>query len=166
MNAKKGIEVGVFTGSSAFAFAEVLPEDGELVCLDVSKEFTDLGQKYWKLGGLDHKIKLYLGPAIDKLDQLLEDQNNHNSFDFAFIDADKDNYINYYERLIKLIRPNGLIMLDNILNDGIVDREYEELQNTQNAYHLKKTGLHIADDDRVDISTINISDGVMFCVKK
>ena len=104
MNARKGIEVGTFTGNSAFAFAEALPEDGELLCLDINADWVDLGRKYWKMGGLDHKIKVEIGPAIDSLDKLLADENNHGSYDFAFVDADKVNYPHYFDRLITLIK--------------------------------------------------------------
>ena len=99
-SSKRGIEVGTFTGYSSLVMAEGIPDDGKLICLDISGEWTDVAKKYWKLGGVDHKIELILGPAVDTLDKLISDESNLNSFDFAFIDADKPNYKHYYERLI------------------------------------------------------------------
>lgn len=90
--AKKGIEVGTFTGYSALCFALGLPEDGKLIALDISEEYTNIGKKYWEEAKVDHKIDLRIAPALDTLNELLSDESNHNSFDFAFLDADKNNY--------------------------------------------------------------------------
>ncbi len=98
--AKKGIEVGVFTGYSALCMAEGLPEDGKLLALDISEEYTSLGLKYWKEAKVDHKIDLKIGPGIVYLDKLLTDKSEVGTFDFAYVDADKDNYPKYYDRLI------------------------------------------------------------------
>ena len=95
--AKKGIEVGTFTGYSALCLAEGLPEDGTLICLDISDDYTEMAKRYWKEAGVDGKIDLRIGSGKDTLDSLLSDPANHNSFDFAFIDADKPNYPVYYE---------------------------------------------------------------------
>ena len=116
--AKKGIEVGVFTGYSALCMAQALPSDGKLVALDISEDFTSIGRKYWKEAGVDHKIDLRLGPAVEILDALCLDKNNLEAFDFAYIDADKQNYLNYYQRIMKLLKPNGFIMLDNVIWKG------------------------------------------------
>ena len=100
--------------------AEGLPEDGKLLALDISEEWTNLGKKYWKEAGVDHKIDLILGDACETLDNLIEDPSNLDSFDFAFIDADKPNYPKYYEKLLQLLKPNGFIMVDNVLWGGSV----------------------------------------------
>jgi predicted O-methyltransferase YrrM len=94
--AKKGIEVGTFTGYSALCMAEGLPSDGKLICLDIDEDYTNLAKKYWKEAGVNGKIELVLGPGKDYLDKLLQDEANHNSFDFAFVDADKNNYPIYF----------------------------------------------------------------------
>ena len=91
------IEVGTFTGYSALCLAEGLPDDGKLITLDVSEEWTSIGKKYWELAGVDKKIDLRIAPAIETLDGLIEDESNLETFDFAFIDADKENYLEYYE---------------------------------------------------------------------
>ena len=96
--AKKGIEVGTFTGYSALWLAEGLQEGGKLICLDVSEEWTNIGKKYWKKAGVEERIDLRIAPGIETLDGLIEDETNLETFDFAFIDADKENYIEYYER--------------------------------------------------------------------
>ena len=123
---KRGVEVGTFTGYSALCFAEALPEDGKLTCLDVSKEFTDLAREHWKKAGLDHKIDLILGPAVETLDKLLAEEGE-GSFDFAYIDADKPNYSAYYERIIKLLRKGGFVAIDNILWSGRILNEESKL---------------------------------------
>ena len=94
--AKKGIEIGVFTGISSLCMAEGLPDDGKLICLDVSEEFTNLARKYWKIAQVDHKIELIIDSGIISLQKILENLENLNSFDFAYVDADKPNYLNYY----------------------------------------------------------------------
>ncbi len=115
-NSKRGLEIGTFAGYSAICLAEGLPENGESICFDISKEFTDLAEKYWKLANLDKKIKLHLGPAVEVINEvLLRKSENLESFDFAYVDADKPNYINYYEALLKLLKPNGWIVFDNVL---------------------------------------------------
>ena len=116
--AKQGIEVGVFTGYSALCMAQALPSDGKLIALDISEDFTSIGRKYWKEAGVDKKIDLRLGPAVEILDALCLDKNNLEDFDFAYIDADKQNYLNYYQRIMKLLKPNGFIMLDNVIWKG------------------------------------------------
>ena len=119
-NSKKGIEVGVFTGYSALCLAEGLPSDGNLIAIDISEEFTSLGKKYWREAGVDSKIELKLGNGVDILDQMIENEENLESFDFAYVDADKPNYLNYYERILKLLRKGGFIMFDNMVWKGHV----------------------------------------------
>jgi caffeoyl-CoA O-methyltransferase len=162
---RKGIEVGVFTGYSALCMAEGLPEDGKLIALDINEEFTNVGLKYWKEAGVDHKIDLRLGPGVDSLNKLLEDPNEVGTYDFAYIDADKLNYPNYYELLVKLLRPGGFIMFDNILWGRRV--EHEELRTKDpETRAIYETILRAMKDERVDTHTINLADGFMISYKK
>src|SRR5215813_5488595 len=114
LRARKTIEVGVFTGYSALWVALGLPDDGRIVACDISEEYTSMGKRYWKEAGVDHKIDLRLRPAVETLDELLNG-GQAGAFDFAFIDADKTNYENYYERALKLLRTGGLIAVDNTI---------------------------------------------------
>ena len=121
--ARRCIEVGTFTGYSSTVVALALPEDGRLVCCDVSEAWTALASRYWNEAGVAHKIDLRIAPAAETLDQLLAD-GEQESFDFAFVDADKTGYDGYYERLLQLVRPGGLIAFDNTLWSGkVLDRE-------------------------------------------
>ena len=160
---KKGIEIGVFTGMSSLCMAEGLPDDGRLICLDVSEDFTSLAKKYWKMAGVDNKIELIIDPALNTLDIMLDNQENLNSFDFAYVDADKMNYINYYEKLLKLLKPNGFIVFDNTLwNNKVVYDIYQD-DDTQ-AFKFLNNFLN--KDDRVTINLINIGDGMTIVRKK
>ena len=118
--AKKGIELGTFTGYSALCMAEQLPEDGKLITVDINPETGKIAKRYWEEAKVDKKIVQVIQPALEYLDELLKDPLEKGTFDFAFIDADKTNYPNYYERMIQLLRPGGFIMFDNILWDGRV----------------------------------------------
>jgi predicted O-methyltransferase YrrM len=163
INGKRGLEVGVFTGFTSLAIADALPEDGKLISLDRSKEFTDLARKHWELNKVDHKIDLILGDAIETLNKLLEDKNNLNSFDFAYLDADKVNYPIYYEILLQLVRPNGLIIIDNTLYSyKVADPEI----NDDLTVAIRKMNQIIHDDERVDLNMINFSDGVTLVRKR
>ena len=119
INAKRCIEIGVFTGYSTLVVALALPDDGRIVACDVSEEWTSIGQRYWKEAGVDHKIDLRLQPALRTLDSLIA-AGESGSYDYAFIDADKPNYDAYYERVLQLLRPGGLILIDNVLWSGRV----------------------------------------------
>ena len=112
---KKGIELGVFTGYTSLCFAEALPEDGKLIAIDVSEEFTGIAHKYWAEAGVDKRIDLRLDGGLKVLEELIAVPANLNSFDFAYVDADKPNYPHYFELLAQLIRPGGFIMFDNVL---------------------------------------------------
>ncbi len=142
--AKKGIELGVFTGYSALCFAEALPEDGKLIAIDVDKVYTDVAEKYWKEAGVDHKIQLRLEGGSKVLDELISESSNHNSFDFAYVDADKPNYLTYFEKLERLIRPGGFIMFDNILWQGFVadEKKREEDEITKTMYQVVQKALN------------------------
>ena len=114
-NAKRGVEVGVFTGYSALCMALGLPDDGQLICCDISEEYVNVGRPFWQQAGVADKIEVRIGPGLESLDAMVADEQNLGAFDFAYIDADKGNYLNYCERLLQLLKPNGFIMLDNTL---------------------------------------------------
>ena len=119
-HAKKGIEVGTFTGYSSICFAEGIGPDGHLLCLDVSKEFTDVARAYWKKAGVEDRITLKLAPAVDTLKAMVEDESQHGAWDFAFVDANKESQITYYEYLTKLVKKGGFILVDNTVFHGHV----------------------------------------------
>ncbi len=131
-NAKKGIEIGVFTGYTSLCFAEALQPNGILYAIDVSETFTSIAQKYWKEAEVDHKIKLSLDGGIKTMDALIADESNINTFDFAYVDADKPNYPEYFNRLARLLRPGGFIMFDNVLWRGSV-ADPEQMKTDVNA---------------------------------
>lgn len=161
MGAKKTLEVGVFTGYSALVVALALPPDGRVVACDVSEEFTAIARRYWEKAGVTNKIDLHLAPAIETLDQLLA-SGQANTFDFAFIDADKSNYDNYYERALQLIRPGGLIAIDNVLWSGrVADPQIQDTRTT--AIRALNQKLH--QDERVTLSLIPIADGLTLALK-
>jgi predicted O-methyltransferase YrrM len=162
LGAERIIEVGTFTGYSALCMAQALPPGGELVCCDLSREWTDIAQSFWQEAGVDDRISLHLAPALDTLDRLLE-KGAAESFDMAFIDADKPNYLNYYERCLQLLRTGGLLLFDNTLWSGAVadprDREPDTL-----AIRELNDALHR--DERVSISLVPIGDGLTLARKR
>lgn len=160
--AKRVIELGVFTGYSALAMALALPDDGQLIACDVSAEWTAIGQRYWQEAGVHHKIDLRLAPASQTLQQLV-DEGQQNSFDFIFIDADKPGYGTYYEQAYPLVRPGGLICLDDVLWHGRVIDESNQDEATQAIRALNKK-LHT--DERVDLSMVSIDDGITLLRKR
>jgi len=161
MGAKKTLEVGVFTGYSALAVAMALPKDGRIVACDVSEAFTDMGRRYWQKANVAHKIDLRIAPALETLDSLLA-AGEQATFDFAFIDADKSNYDNYYERSLQLIRPGGLIAIDNTLWYGrVADPEVQDNRTKR----IRALNEKIRDDKRVTMSLVPIGDGVMLAIK-
>ncbi|MTI11905.1 class I SAM-dependent methyltransferase [Sansalvadorimonas verongulae] len=162
INARRTLEVGVFTGYSALAVAQALPEDGELIACDISEEFTNIARRYWQKAGVDKKINLHLAPALDTLEQLLAD-NQHETFDFAFIDADKANYQNYYELCLQLIRQGGLIAIDNTLWNGAVLNADSQDEDTRVIRTLNQSLLS---DERVDITLLPMADGVTLIRKR
>jgi caffeoyl-CoA O-methyltransferase len=160
-NARRYVEIGTFTGYSALSVALAMPADGKLVCLDVSKEYTDKARGYWKDAGVDGKIDLRLGPGLAALDKMIAD--GEGPFDLAFIDADKTNYDGYYERVLKLVRPGGLIALDNMLWSGAVADPKETDADT---VALRALNAKILADERVDMALATVGDGVMLAVKR
>ena len=161
IGATRYLEIGTFTGYSALSVAQALPANGAVVCLDVSKEFTDRARKYWKEAGVDGKIDLRLGPAVDEMDRMIAAKEG--PFDFVFIDADKPNYDAYYERALKLVRQGGLIALDNMLWSGAVA---DPANNDTNTVAIRALNKKIHADDRVDVALTTIGDGVMLARKK
>ena len=159
IGARRAIEVGTFTGYSALCVARALPEDGKLLCLDIDDEWTSIARKYWELAGVADKVELCLGPAIATLDKLDPDA----SFDFAFIDADKTEYDSYYERILPLIRPNGLILFDNMLWGG---RVLEGASDHENAKAIRELNAKLAMDSRIECVLLPIADGIQFCRKR
>lgn len=158
---QKALEIGTFTGYSAMAVASALPAGGRLICCDMSEEWTSIARRYWKEAGLDHKIELRLGPALDTLHAMLQD-GGADSFGFAFIDADKLNYGNYYEACLKLVRPGGLIALDNMLWDGKVADASEMDEET---VYLRGLNEFIRNDGRVEACLLTVGDGIMLARK-
>jgi caffeoyl-CoA O-methyltransferase len=159
--AKRYLEIGTFTGYSALAVALALPADGKVVACDVSREFTDKARGFWKEAGVENKIDLRLGPALDTLDRMIA--ANEPPFDFAFIDADKSNYDGYYERALKLVRTGGLIALDNMLWSGQVANPKATDADTS---ALRALNARIHGDERVDMVLAAIGDGVMLARKR
>ncbi len=162
IGAKKTLEVGVFTGYSSLSVALALPEDGKIIAADVSEEFTAVARRYWQKAGVADKIDLRLAPALETLDNLLA-SGQAETFDFAFIDADKENYDGYYERTLQLIRPGGLIAIDNVLWSGRVADPQIQDENTQIIRNLNKK-LH--QDERVTLSLLPIGDGLTLALKR
>jgi predicted O-methyltransferase YrrM len=159
---KNALEIGTFTGYTAMKIASALPVGGKLICCDINAEWTGIGMKFWKQAQLSDKIDLRLAPALETLNGLLAD-GRAESFDFAFIDADKTGYDSYYEACLKLLRPGGLIVLDNMLWDGAVaDPSVQD--PTTNA--LRALNLKISADSRVSSCLMTVGDGLMLARKK
>ncbi len=163
IGAKKCLEIGVFTGYSSLVVALNLPDDGIIVACDVSLEFTSIAKQYWQAAGVSHKIDLQIAPALETLDRLIANCEAA-TFDFAFIDADKNNYAAYYDRCFQLVRSGGLILVDNVLWYGrVADPTMTKDKRTQ---AIKKINQQIYNDDRVQISLIPIGDGLTIARKK
>ena len=161
ISAKKAIEVGTFTGYSALAVALALPEDGYLLACDISEEFTSIGKPYWEEAGVSENIDLQIAPAIETLKSKIEDGES-NTYDFAFIDADKINYLNYYELCLDLIRSGGVIAIDNVLWGGSV---IDSARTDDDTKAIREINDFIVSDKRVNISMIPVGDGVTLAVK-
>ena len=162
INAKRCIEIGVFTGYSALVVALALPDDGKIVACDVSEEWTSIGRRYWKEAGVDHKIDLRLQPALRTLDSLIA-AGESGSYDYSFIDADKPNYDAYYERVLQLLRPGGLILIDNVLWSG---RVADPKANDAYTMVFKNLNAKLHKDERIDVSLLGIGDGVTLARKR
>lgn len=156
IRAKNVLELGTFTGYSALAMALALPDDGRLITCDVSAQWTKKAHLFWKEAQQDHKIELRLGQALDSLHALIE-EGWERKFDFIFIDADKTNYLHYYEMALRLIQPKGIIAIDNVLWDGKVIDEQETGGQTR---EIRKLNELIKQDKRVFTSLLPIADGL------
>jgi caffeoyl-CoA O-methyltransferase len=162
MGAKRGIEVGTFTGYSGLAIALALPADGKLICCDVSKDYTAVARRHWDKAGVASKIELRLGPALDTLDKLIA-AGGSGAYDFILIDADKSGYDAYYERGLVLLRPGGLIAIDNVLWGGAVAEPSGGGADTK---ALRALNSKIAADERVDVSMLPLGDGLTLARKR
>ena len=157
IGARRCIEIGTFTGYSALAVALALPPGGRIICCDISEAWTAIGRRYWKMAGVEKKISLRIAPALDTLKRL------KGKFDFAFIDADKTNYQNYYERCLKLLRPGGIVAIDNTLWYGkVLDRR----DRSADTRAIRAFNRRLRRDRRVDVSLVPIGDGLTLALKR
>ncbi|VAW77448.1 Uncharacterized SAM-dependent O-methyltransferase [hydrothermal vent metagenome] len=162
IRAKRVIEIGTYTGYSAICMATALPVEGRLIACDISKEWTDIARRYWTLAELDSIIDLKLAPALNTLNELLAD-NQQESFDFIFIDADKENYEKYYERSLALLRSGGLMLIDNVLWSGkVADVSNSEAETLA----IRELNLKLKVDQRIELSVLPVADGLTLVLKK
>ncbi len=163
MGAQRTIEIGVYTGYSSLAVALALPADGSIVACDINEEYTSIAQRYWKAAGVDHMIDLRLKPAMETLRELLT-QGQRSRFDFAFIDADKSSYEGYYECVLELLRPGGLIMVDNVLmvGPGLPILPIKPVDTVA----LRAFNKKLLTDSRVSLSMLPLGDGVTLALKR
>lgn len=162
VNARRALEIGVFTGYSALVTALTIPADGTVIACDVSEAFTSIGKKYWQEAGVAHKIDLRLAPANETLDQLLA-AGQAGTFDFVFIDADKSNYDGYYERALQLVRTGGLIVIDNTLWYGkVIDPNV----NDADTVAIRNLNRKLHTDERIDLCLVPIADGMTLVYKR
>jgi predicted O-methyltransferase YrrM len=162
VGARRALEVGVFTGYSSTVVAMALPADGRLIACDVSEEWTNVARRYWREAGIEAKIDLQVGPALQTLDALLA-SGQAGSFDFAFIDADKTSYDGYYERCLSLLRSGGLLAVDNTLWSGAVADPTDQRESTR---IIRALNEKIAADARVTASLVPIGDGLYLARKR
>jgi predicted O-methyltransferase YrrM len=162
IGARRTIEIGVYTGYSALAVALALPADGRIIACDINDEWTSVARRYWREAGVDRKIDLRLGPALATLDHLIA-SGQGNQFDFVFIDADKTNYANYYERALVLLRPGGLVGVDNVLWYGrVIDASFDDPDTRA----IRAFNAQLKNDDRVWLSMLPVRDGLTLACKK
>ena len=160
--ARRCLEVGTFTGYSTLCVAASLPADGVVVACDVSTEFTDVARPFWRAAGVEDKIDLRIAPALETLDELLGAGASGN-YDFMFIDADKTNYRHYYERGLQLLRPGGLVAIDNVLWGGsVIDSEKQD----EDTRAIRKLNHFLKEDQRIDLSLLPIGDGLTLARKR
>ena len=156
LNAKYTLDIGVFTGYSALIVAQAINNDGKVTAMDTNMEWTNIAKKYWKIANVDHKIDLFIAPAIETLDMLILDEKS-GLYDFAFIDADKGNYINYFESILSRLSKDGLIVVDNVLWSG---RVVDANANDHDTIAIREFNEHIRSDTRVSCAMLSIGDGV------
>lgn len=156
MNVEKALEIGVFTGYSSLCIALALPENGKLIACDIDEKWTSIASRYWKAANVDRKVELKLAPAVESLNALLQ-SGEEGTFDFAFIDADKESYEIYYEKSLALLRTGGMIMVDNVLWGGNV---FDPTHTDASTEAIRKFNEARKQDQRVEISVLPIGDGV------
>jgi caffeoyl-CoA O-methyltransferase len=161
IGARRALEVGTFTGYGSISIARALPDDGQLVTCDVSEQWTAIARRYWAEAGLEDRIDLRLAPALETLEGLSEDE----PFDFAYIDADKVSYPDYYEQCVRLLRPGGLLGIDNVLYSGHVADDGIEPQWRDSLAAIKQTNDRVVADDRVLSVMVGIRDGLTLALK-
>ena len=162
IGARRTIEIGVYTGYSALSVALALPAEGRVIACDINEEWTAVGRRYWREAGVEQKIDLRLGPALATLDSLIAN-GQRSQFDFVFIDADKTNYANYYERALMLLRPGGLIGVDNVLWYGrVIDPAFDDPDTRA----IRAFNEQIRNDERVWLSMLPVRDGLTLACKK
>ncbi len=162
MGARRTLEIGVFTGYSALVVALALPPEGRIIACDVSEEYTAVARRYWRQAGVADKIDLRIGPAVETLDRLIEDGQTE-SFDLAFIDADKNEYDAYYERALVLVRRGGLIAIDNVLWSGTV---IDTTDTDEAVVSIRALNAKLRDDERVHLSMLPLGDGLTLAMKR
>ncbi len=161
MGARRIVEVGSFTGYSALCLASALPDDGELICCDLSQEWTTIARRYWQEAGVADRIDLRIGHALETLDVLAQERPQQ--FDLVFIDADKENYDAYYERALALLRPGGLVLIDNTLWGGSVVQPEDQTPATR---AIRALNQRLLSDDRVDLSLLPVGDGLTLAQRR
>jgi len=162
IQAQRALEIGTFTGYSALVVAEALPPDGQLLTCDVSEDWTAIAKAHWQKAGVADRIELRLGPAVDTLHELVHSGQGR-SFDFAFIDADKENYEKYYESAYRLVRPGGLICIDNVFWGGSVA---DQSQSDASVEAIRRVTRQVHSDERVDAVIVPVGDGLMIARKR
>lgn len=162
LGARKALEIGTFTGYSALCVAMALAPEGRLIACDMSDEWTGIARRYWREAGLAHKIDLRLNPALETLDELIA-AGEADSFDFAFIDADKKQYDAYYERVLVLLRPGGVLALDNALWGG---RVANPSHNENSTAALRTLNSKLRHDDRISLTMLAVGDGLTLARKR
>lgn len=168
MNAKKTLELGVFTGYSLLATALALPDDGKITAIDPDKKAYEFGLPFIQKAGVKHKIDFFESDAFLVLTDLVNDGKQEGSFDFAFVDADKNNYINYHELIIKLVRVGGIIAYDNTLWFGSVAEPEEKLEGVfrESRTHVEELNTFLAADPRIEIVHVSVGDGLTLCRRR
>jgi predicted O-methyltransferase YrrM len=161
VGARRVVEVGTFTGYSAICLASALPPDGELICCDLSEEWTDIARRYWRDAGVDDRIDLRIGPALETLDGLVRARAGE--LDMVFLDADKEHYPDYYELALRLLRSGGLLIIDNTLWDGTLIDPQDQRASTQ---AIRALNAKLVGDERIDLSLVPIGDGLTLARKR
>ncbi len=171
LGAKKTLEIGTYTGYSALSVALAMPDNSITITCDINPEWANIGKKYWKQAGVENKIDLRIGSALDTLDGLIND-GQENTFDFSFIDADKINYDGYYEKSLKLLSPGGLIAIDNVFLFGsvfdpeLLDEDLKTRISDADILAMRALNEKIKNDERVDLTMLPIADGLTLVRKK